>query len=615
MVLKSFLTSQDETKSYLVTFDLSTNKATAPVVLQPVQGGGKGYEIPTNAHIIDDGQGTGTNVLALIMAGQFDQIIQVDETTGAQNPLIFSITEGTDINEEFPAILYCDENTKDCDMWTTSAYDPTTKQIYIQAHYIDPEDVYWTMIYKQNWLEYTAQDGMFAFFSPVCYMDFGYHGYQFVTVANGATKAPIPARAAHKGAQVATNPEAKKHHLEELKSRRHALKSSASDVPADVRDATAAHKRKLQSKSPQGTIIAAQFYKEAQSTAHSLRISATYPIGQVGVPNDVMLQTLLTELTQDNAVHTAYDANSRIFYVCVDNYPRPNEMMAWASVISPKADAATPVVSSVVMTYPASSSPVPLNVITPSISRTLIDANGVLTVVFKNGEVHTANLQTKTFTKQLMLISQDDLYGVTHPYATGSQVIDTANGKNTLHSFVFGASNVFMTTVDLQTKSATSYVGPLDMPGTQDLSTGFSPEFLIDAHMLPLTSVDSTKQPQQGLLMMMESLPSTGFDELNFVDVANNATLIGPVYNLMEESLVFECYSYNCDMWRNSAYDAADETLYFQAHLEVGDETTIVLGAMVLVKSIVNDRYYWVVNNNALDLGFGYTGMHWVTFA
>lgn len=167
-VLKSFLVQEDELKSYLVTLDITTGVATAPVALLPVQGGGSDTELPVNAHIIDNG--LGTNILAVIMAGQFDQIIQVDEKVGTQTPIIFSITQD---NEDYPSVLYCDTNTKDCDtVWTTSAYDASTKQLYMQTHYIDDQDVYWTSIYKQYY--YQQQTGTWPYFDPATLMNFGY---------------------------------------------------------------------------------------------------------------------------------------------------------------------------------------------------------------------------------------------------------------------------------------------------------------------------------------------------------------------------------------------------------------------------------------------------------
>jgi len=49
-----------------------------------------------------------------------------------------------------------------------------------------------------------------------------------------------------------------------------------------------------------------------------------------------------------------------------------------------------------------------------------------------------------------------------------------------LYSFIFSASNVFLTTID----EAGAFVWPLDRPGTQDFSAGSSPETLINAHMI-----------------------------------------------------------------------------------------------------------------------------------
>ena len=157
-------------------------------------------------------------------------------------------------------------------------------------------------------------------------MNCGYHAYQFVTVANGAKRFALPAPPA-KPSDAAK----KQHHEQTMAARKTIKKSSTAAVPADVLEAVKA--RKLQSKSPQGTIVSAQLYKEAQSATHSLRISATYPVGQLGVPNDVMLQTLVTDISESNEIHTAFDSVSRTFYVVADNYPRANVMTAWVPLI------------------------------------------------------------------------------------------------------------------------------------------------------------------------------------------------------------------------------------------------------------------------------------------
>lgn len=588
LVLKSFLFDSKTLKTYLVKIDLSASPATvtAPLLLLPVQGGGSGLEMAVNAHIIDNGQGT--NILAVVFAGQFDQIIQVDETTGAQIPVIFSITQA---NEDYPSVLYCDDNTKDCDtVWTTSAYDPAAKLLYVQAHWIDEsDDQYFTTVYVQSWMNQVA--GTFAYWDPVTMTDFGLSGYQWVTPKSGVQMASIPAK------PVVSEKEKELQHSKLVKARR----STEREIPAEVKEQG---KRSLQSKSPTGTIISAQFYKSSGGT-HDLQISATYPIGQVGVPNDVNLQTLLAGATDNNEVFTAFDDATRNFYVVMSGYPVANSLTAWVSTISGKADTATPVSTAVQIPFPASGSPSPLNVITPEIARVLVSSSGLL-VVFKNGEVHSLDIQSKKLTKLFSIISQEDLYGVTHPYATSAQVVDTE--KNVLNSFVFAASNVYFVCTDLATGKQISNIGPLDMPGTQDISTGFSPETLINAHMIKL------QDGSNNLLMAMESLSDVGFDELNFMNTTSGE-LQGPIYNLMEDSVVLECTSYNCDKWRNSVYDPVSQVMYMQGHyVQEGEPDATALVAMVYVTSHATGRNYWVINNLVLDLGYGYTGMQWVPF-
>jgi hypothetical protein len=602
LVLKSFLHDTVHTyQNTLVTLDISSKTLTKPVALSPVQGGGMGIETPLSAHMTKD-PNTDKPVLTLMLGGQFDQIIQVDENTGAQVPTIFSITQGAGVDENYPSIFYCDTNTKDCDYWTTSTFDPVSNQLFAQAHFIDDQDVYWTSIYKQYWLKQAA--GTFAYWSPVTLMNFGYSGYQFVAPAAGkAAFMPAP--------QDPKAKEAERHaHHEKVVAARKASAAKVQLSPEEASAMRAQAKRKLQSKAPTGTIVSAQFWKSAQGAAHELRITATYPVTQIGVDNDVNLQTLLPAALDSNGVFTAYCPDSRNFFVAVDNYPRAGYMTAWASTLSAKADAATPVYTAVEIKYLDSSSPAPLNIITPTIARLLhVEGKGLL-AVFQNGEVHSVDLANKKLTKVMSIISDEDLYSTAHPYVTSAQVVSTDSKE--LYSFIFSASNVFLATIDLAAYKAGAFVGPLDMPGTQDLSTGFSPETLINAHM-----ISTADAPTPQLYMMMESLDSVGFDEINMVNTTTGE-LQGPMYNLMEDYVVFECFNgaFNCDKWRNSVYAQAEETLYFQSHdASPGNTNGVILSAMVRVNNHVTGKYYWVVNPEVEMLSFGYTGMTWVTFA
>lgn len=586
-VLKAFLVDQQHLQSYFVTVDLSLSPITvsSPLKLLPVQGGGEGYELPVNAHIIDNGYGK--NILAVIMAGSFDQIIEVDEAVGTQTPIIFNMY---DADTTAPALLYCDYGTKDCDtVWTTSAYDPVGKQLYIQAHR-DEDGIYYTTIYSQYY--YQQKSGTWPYFSPIVQMKFGYSGYQFVKLKEGSTLF----RKVIKEVQ----DEPAQGNFDVTK------KTKKSTIPDnEIEFAKADMKRRLQSTNPTGTIISAQFWKDDQGENHELRITATLSVAKLGTDNDVNLQTLLPLLFDSSQVFTAFCAHKRNFFVVVDNYPSANSLTAWVSTISNNADKATPVATAVQIEYPDSGSPTPLNVITPKISRILHVPDQGLMVIFTNGEAFILDIQNKQFEKRFSLITQEDLYGVTHPYATWAQTIDAA--PNVLHSFIFAASNVYLVATDLSTGKVGQYIGPLKMPGTQDTTTGFSPQTLINAHMIELNGTNN-------LLMAMESLDSVGFDELNFVNTTSGE-LLGPIYNLMDDNILLMCQSYACDKWRNSVYDPVGQTLYFQGHLYSESEPEkLVLSAMVLVSNHLTGTKYWVINSEWQDLNFGYTGMQWVPF-
>jgi len=593
-VLKSFVYDATTNVPYLVTTDFSKSipLGSAPLLLTPVQGGGSGAELPVNAHIIDNGDGT--NILVCIFAGQFDQIIQIDETTGAQSPVIFSITQA---NDDYPSVLYCDAyGTKECDtVWTTSAYDAANKKLYVQAHWIDEQEdgTEYCTIYEQYYLKQVT--GTFPYFDPIIQMNFGYSGYQFVNPASGQSMSPslLP---------LPTTTTTVKQHEETKRTTPPRRQSAGTALEVDTPAKVAA--RALQSKSPTGTIVSAQFWKASGSLTYELRITATYPVDKLGVKNDVNLQTLLPVLDDSHEVFTAFDNDTRSFYVLVDGYPEATSATVWVSTLSADASVATPVHTAVEIVYPAASSPAPLDVIVQKVARILISSDGPL-VVFKTGEVHDLDVAGKQFKKRLALISGDLLYGVTHPYATSAQVVDSET--EILHSFIFAASEVYLVSTDLRTNTVGNYVGPLTMPGTQDITTGFSPETLINAHMIKL------KDGSNSLLLTMESLDSVGFDELNFVNITSGE-LLGPEYNLMEDDLLLSCGEYNCDKWRVSCYDPDSQVLYLQGHYNPDEVPQISLAALVYTTNHLTGKDYWVINPQVENLNFGYTGFQWVPF-
>ena len=358
---------------------------------------------------------------------------------------------------------------------------------------------------------------------------------------------------------------------------------------------------------PTGTIVSAQFYcTVAPCAAHEeLRITATYPVAQGNTPNDVNLQTLVPAGPFDFEVFTTYCPKSRTFFTLAADFPTKGKMTVWSSTLNGDVTVATPVVKGLEMTYPQSTSPAPLNVNKLRVNRLLMGPDGLL-LTFTNGEVHQLDITGAGSFKLLFgIIPAADQLSVQHPYVTWGQVYD--NESNNLYSFVFSASNVFLVTVDMSTGATTS-VGPLDMPGSQNESTGFSPETVINAHMIKLQ--DGTNN----LMFGMESLYSVGFDEWNFVNTTSGK-LLGPITSMQDDYLYLECQPMNCDKLRNSAYDPVGNVLYFQGHYETQNDFYITLASVGFVVNAAGKQSYYLQPNTLANINFGYTGMQFVQFS
>jgi len=177
--LKSFLVdARDQT--YLVVTDFSVSPATVstPLAIVAIKGQ-PGKEIPMAAVMMANGAPGSAQQLVLIMHGNFDSISWVDETTGEQNPMFASMTNGPTTPCEFT----CDTNTKDCDMWNMQAYDPVANALYFQAHDVSngDDDVPPAAIMQLAMTQSAATKAWY----PVSFVvaepvQFGYMGYQWV---------------------------------------------------------------------------------------------------------------------------------------------------------------------------------------------------------------------------------------------------------------------------------------------------------------------------------------------------------------------------------------------------------------------------------------------------
>ena len=83
----------------------------------------------------------------VILTGDFDMLNWVDESTGEMTSIIGNLYG------EYLCIFMCDEGTKDCDFWRTSAYDATERILYFQAHLDDGSGFFTTSIQKMGWTE------------------------------------------------------------------------------------------------------------------------------------------------------------------------------------------------------------------------------------------------------------------------------------------------------------------------------------------------------------------------------------------------------------------------------------------------------------------------------
>lgn len=175
-VLKSFLVDASN-NNYLVKTDFSTASplSTTPLLLQ-LPRGMAAQEAPIGAFMMPDGPNASPRLMTQV-TGIFDYFVFVDETTGKTESVLPS-----DLSNEAASMFFCDTATKDCDYWQTAAFDPVSSTLYYQAHAMDEsrDSGIYALQYVQNkvtkmWYPVT--------WNTVQPMQFGYIGYQFVSVA------------------------------------------------------------------------------------------------------------------------------------------------------------------------------------------------------------------------------------------------------------------------------------------------------------------------------------------------------------------------------------------------------------------------------------------------
>lgn len=251
-----------------------------------------------------------------------------------------------------------------------------------------------------------------------------------------------------------------------------------------------------------------------------------------------------------------------------------------------------------------SQSPFPLNVSPLKMSRVVYGANSVLYAVFVNGEVHEVNIDAKSSKKILSIISDELLLAPSFPQVTWAQVFDPE--INGLWSIVTSGSEAYLAKASFSDLSVASWI-KLDGVDHMLPDVKFSPETFINAHMVKY----DPSIPSQ-LVVIMESLPTVGFDQIVFVDTTTGA-LTNIQANLMNDNVLLECPAYECDMWRVSSYDPVNKKLYFQGHAYDGSGYEILTIYQVdFFKNHLTGKWEFLVNPSIQPSTYGYSGFQYV---
>jgi len=263
------------------------------------------------------------------------------------------------------------------------------------------------------------------------------------------------------------------------------------------------------------------------------------------------------------------------------------------------------VVNGLEITYPISSSPSPLNNIKLVLAKIVQGPNSNILAIFTNGEVHSLDMKTGTFSLLHKLIADEKALDVDFPTTAAAHVFDFT--RNGLWSVVSAGINAYLIFTDFHTQTVSEWI-QLDAnmlldPGKDAWQTDFSPEFFVNAFM-----IDSQ------IMLQLESLNEVGFDMLTFVNTTTGV-FQGPVYNLMNYNLVFECQSFNCDKERVSVYDPSTKTVWFQSHIAEGDNAgNIALNSLIFDTTPITGKPSYYITTPNLDADFGFTNFQFYNF-
>jgi hypothetical protein len=361
-----------------------------------------------------------------------------------------------------------------------------------------------------------------------------------------------------------------------------------------------------------GSIVSAQFMCSVPCEKNWFLqlVKLNYPNSESRSDNGAtVLQTLLppadTVLRQFE-VFTAYDSTSRLYTVVASDYPNEGSATFWTYTIANDISAATPVQENVVLTFPTSTSPFPLNYGKLKLTRVLnAGVDGSLIAIFSNGEIHSvdvANAQSKLLTR---VFSDSQLLSTSFPQTSWSSYYDGVS--RTIKTVTTSSNQALLYTTDMQTLQTTNVA--MILPQGMNNVNQFSPQTFFDAHSVTLP--DGTTQ----LLQFSESLYNIGFDFATYVDTTTGQ-LGGGVDNLMEYEVEFACNSavYQCDMWRTTTVDPINNLVYFQAHYapEGMSSDQLNLYVMGFTTSVVDPVPYPYINVVVESMVYGYTGYQFV---
>ncbi len=282
---------------------------------------------------------------------------------------------------------------------------------------------------------------------------------------------------------------------------------------------------------------------------------------------------------------TSFDESTRIFTLAAADYPSVSSATFWEYRVSEDISSLTAVSEAVVISYPVSSSPAPLNIAPLKMVRILnagVDATHL--AMFSNGEIHVLDIASRQFKQIARIASDEALLSTAYPRSTWSHAYDP--DTHSVWSVVFAASNAYAVSTNLATGLVSDYV-PLTI-AAESPGDGFSSQTFINAHMVKYLDDEAPR-----FTTVMMSLENVGFDQINFVNTATGVMEDEPQANMMEDAVFFQCSGLMCDSQRTSVYDAQNKRIIFQAHIQASDDVGTALYAYQYDVNVNGKGYFY----------------------